>query len=115
MATGGLAGGSAGGCPCSPGGYGGPALRVLRHTLAAQRGVRIALPEQAVVERDVLLVAFAHLDRRCALARLGFAGNITNAADIHIGVLRDTAVQLAVGAVGIVLPHRDALLLHRQE
>ena len=76
------------------------ARRILRHTLTRQRRVGVTLPVVAVVERDVLLVAFAQLDRRRTLPGLRFARNVAHTTDIEVRVLRHPAVQLTGGPLG---------------
>ena len=74
--------------------------RELWYPLPGQRGVGIAFPVLAVVERYVVLIAFAHLHRRSALARTGFTRDVAGAADILPGILRNPAVEVTRGSVG---------------
>ncbi|VAZ65795.1 hypothetical protein LAUMK40_01925 [Mycobacterium kansasii] len=97
-----------GGCGCGCGGG------QLRNGLARQCGVRVALPVVAVVERNIALIALTHRDRRGAFAGVADARRIANAADVVRRVLRHPAVQVAGGAVGVVLPRRHSALLGRQ-
>src|SRR6185312_7676766 len=52
--------------------------RQLGDVLPRESGVRVALPVGSFVERDVLLVAFAHLDRRGAFTGHRRAGGIAS-------------------------------------
>jgi hypothetical protein len=58
-----------------------------RDTLSRQRGVRVDLPVEAVVERDTLLVGFAQLHRRCPLARNRRTGVVSRSAHVENRVL----------------------------
>src|SRR5882762_3029626 len=59
------------------------ARRQLRDRLTGHGRVRVALPVVAVVERDVVLVAFAHRGSRAALAWLRLARDIAGATDVE--------------------------------
>ena len=97
----------------APAGSGGPGRtrrrsgRQLRDVLPGQGGVGVAFPVVAVVERHVLLVAFAHLHRWCALAGHGFTRDVARAAHVERRVLRHPAVQVAGRAVRVVLERGD--------
>jgi hypothetical protein len=59
----------------------------LRHALAAESGVGVALPVVAVVEGHVLSAAFARLDGGGALAGNSFARKVARTADVERRVL----------------------------
>src|SRR5258705_4237898 len=78
------------------------ARRILRNPLTRQCRVGVTLPVVAVVEWDVLLVAFAQLDRRGPFGGIVLARNAAHSTDIEVRVLRHPAVQLTGGAFRIV-------------
>ena len=72
-------------------------------------------PVVAVVERDVILVAFAHRGGRCAFAWLGFTRDVAGATDVERRVLGHSAIHVAGRARRVVHVGGHALLLGRQE
>src|SRR5208337_4783422 len=88
----------------------------LRDILSRPRCVRITLPIEAVVERNVLLVAFAQLHCRGPLARPRLTRIVTRTA--HPGdvrVLRYPAIEVTFRNIWGVLVAGGPLLLDRQE
>src|SRR5262249_51272021 len=84
--------------------------------LSGQCRVRVALPVEAVVERDIGLVAFTLLDRRCPLARPSLARVVTRATNgVELRVLRYPAVDQARRPRRGVLEDGRPLLLGREE
>ena len=82
--------GPGGGAACA----GGEPGRQLRDGLPGQRRVRVTLPVPAVVERYVVLVALALLDRGRPFAWDRYAGQVAGTAHIERRVLRDAAVNV---------------------